>query len=346
MSLDLQDVSAGQNAMLNVAVKNLARLSSAGLLLAVFAVTTAVSSVQASSGEVPVSVELIREGVAHRPLFGISFPDDGKRGAAVGGRGTVLLTSDSGNSWSVHEVDTNLALLDVALAEDRIIVVGQMGLILVRDKDGTWIERPVDIKERLLSVDAHADGLAVAVGEFGQVRISIDGGTTWAAPDVEFSSFVDEGYDPHLYAVEITNAGRIIVAGEFGVVVISDDRGASWRLVRKGDESISALHVRSDGTGYAVGQNGIVLKTIDSGDRWERVDSGLGGNLLGVSSSPDGLVIVPGMRSMLVSTDDGATFVPVQDSDVNSNWYQQAATAGGGTFAVGHTGRILRLSVP
>ncbi len=338
-----QTVSARVATMYNVTVKALVGQSLAALAMTVLALTGIAGSAQAGIGDPPVSVELVRSGVAHRPLFGVSFAHDGARGAAVGDRGTVLLTGDGGKSWIAQEVDTDLALLDVTLAGNRIIAVGQMGLVMVRDESGAWTERRVGVEERLLSIDAHEDGLAVAVGGFGEVWISTDGGASWAAPDVAFSSFVEEGYDPHLYAVEITAAGRIIVAGEFGLVVVSDDRGSSWRLVRQGDESISAVHVRTDGNGYAVGQNGIVLKTKDSGDHWERVDPGLGGNLLGVSSSPDGLVIVPGMRNMLVSTDDGATFSAVPDSDVNSNWYQQAATGSGGVFVVGHTGRVLRL---
>lgn len=344
MSLRFQTVSAGGSTMFKAALKVL--VSTPLAALAMLPVTGVASSTQASSEEASAAVELVREGVAHRPLFGISFADSGKSGAAVGDRGTVLLTSDGGKSWSVREVDTDMALLDVALAGERAIAVGQLGLVLIRDQSAIWTESSVDIEERFMSVDLHADGLAVAVGGFGQVRISNDSGRTWAAPDVAFSSFVEEGYDPHLYAVEVTPAGRIIIVGEFGLVVVSDDRGESWRLVRQGDESLSAVHVRVDGTGYAVGQNGIVLRTTDSGDHWDRVDPGLGGNLLGVSSSSDGLVIVPGMRNMLLSTDDGGTFMSVGDSDVNSNWYQAAAMGSDGAFVVGHTGRILRFHAP
>jgi len=311
-------------------------------VLAVLLVTLGPGVTQAESDYAAVSTQLIREGTTHRPLFGIAFAEDGVRGIAVGDRGTVVLTRDGGKTWTTEGDDTALALLDVALAGERMIAVGQMGLVLIRVGDGAWERRPVGVDERLLSVDLHADGLAVAVGGFGEVRISTDNGSTWSVPDTAFSRFVEEGYDPHLYAVEITDSGRIIIAGEFGLVLVSDDRGANWRLVRQGDESLSALHVRADGVGYAVGQDGIILKTVDAGDHWERVDPGLGGNLLGVSATPEGLVTVPGMRNMLVSTDDGITFLRVGNEDVNSNWYQQAASGGAGTFVVGHTGRILR----
>ena len=314
------------------------------LALAVLSATMAGGMARAIADDSGASVQVVREGVAHRPLFGIAFSEDGMRGVAVGDRGTAVSTNDGGNSWVVEDADTDMALLDVALAGTRAISVGQMGLVLVRIDGDEWKEQSTGVEERLMSVDLHPDGLAVAVGGFGQVQISTDGGVTWSAQDTAFSSFIEEGYDPHLYAVEITKSGRVIVAGEFGLIVVSDDRGASWRVARRGDESLSALHVRENGIGFAVGQNGIVLKTVDFGDNWERVDPGLGGNLLGVSSTPEGLVIVPGMRNMLVSHDDGATFVPVNDPDVNSNWYQQAAAGSSGTFAVGHTGRIVRIS--
>lgn len=316
-----------------------------GVTAALLAVAFITDVAQAQSDNGDVSMQLAHSGSSHRPLFGISFERDGVRGVAVGDRGTVMLTNDGGSSWSTEDAETEMALLDVAVGDDRMIAVGQMGLVLVRVGGGEWEERYVDTHERLLSVALHDDGLAVAVGGFGTMRISVDGGSTWTTPDMDFSSFVDEGYDPHLYAVEITEAGRIMVAGEFGLIVVSDDRGDSWRLVRQGDESLSAFHVRPDGVGFAVGQNGIVLRTVDAGENWERVDPDLGGNLLGVSSTPDGLVAVPGMRNMLVSRDDGLTFFAMSDADVNSNWYQQAASGGSGTFVVGHAGRILRLSL-
>lgn len=311
-------------------------------LLAMLSAT--MSAVMAKADDAGVSVQIVREGIAHRPLFAISFSEDGKRGVAVGDRGTVIFTNDGGNSWMVENAGTDLAILGVSLVGAQMIGVGQMGLVVVRVEDGEWVKQSVDVDERLMSVDLHPDGLAVAVGGFGQVRISTDGGAMWSAPDTAFSSFVEEGYDPNLYAVEITRSGRIIVAGEFGLILISDDRGVSWQVARRGDESLSALDVREDGIGFAVGQDGIVLKTVDFGDHWERVDPGLGGNLLGVSSTPEGLVVVPGMRNMLVSHDDGATFAPVENADVNSNWYQQAAAGLDAIFVVGYTGRILRIS--
>jgi photosystem II stability/assembly factor-like uncharacterized protein len=288
-------------------------------------------------------LDVVRQGSAHRALFGVDFSDDGSQGLAVGDRGTLLQTDDGGVTWREQTAPTNLALLDVAITADAAVAVGQMGLVLARDADGDWTQREVEAEERFLAVDVNAGGLAAAVGGFGQLRLSEDGGASWRRPDVAFSSFVEEGYDPHLYAVDVLPSGRIVVAGEFGLVVVSDDRGESWRAVRSGDESISALHFREDGVGYAAGQNGLVLRSPDSGDTWVRVDPGLGGNLLGIASTADGTVIVPGMRNMLISTDDGASFRALDAVDVNANWYQRAGVGGAGLFVVGHSGRVLRL---
>jgi photosystem II stability/assembly factor-like uncharacterized protein len=288
-------------------------------------------------------LEVVRQGSAHRALFGVDFSEDGGQGLAVGDRGTLLQTDDGGVTWREQSVPTELALLDVAITRDGAVAVGQMGLVLARDADGDWTQRDVEAEERFLAVDLNGEGLAVAVGGFGQLRLSEDGGNSWRRPDVAFSSFVEEGYDPHLYAVDVLPTGRIVVAGEFGLVVVSDDHGENWRAVRSGDESISALQFREDGVGYAAGQNGLILRSPDAGDTWRRVDPGLGGNLLGIASTSDGTVIVPGMRNMLLSTDDGASFRPLDAEDVNANWYQRAGVGGAGLFVVGHSGRVLRL---
>ena len=79
---------------------------------------------------------------------------------------------------------------------------------------------------------------------------------------------------------------------------MSSGGGASWQALHRGDASIFALELRADGAGYAVGQNGTVLRTADGGASWAAVDAGTQAILLGVHSSADGQVIATGMRDM------------------------------------------------
>lgn len=288
------------------------------------------------------SVEVLRSGTAHRPLFGVDFQANGQTGIAVGGRGTLVITEDGGLTWTAESLETDLALIDVAMEGEQGIAVGQSGLSLVF-KEGRWRKVESGTEERLMAVDMNGKGLAAAVGSFGTVRISVDAGESWQPIPESLSQYVEGGYDPHLYAVQVDPNDTITIAGEFGLIAQSSDQGNTWKVRHEGEESLSGLHMRPAGIGFAVGQDGTILKTIDAGKSWAPVAASLTGNLLGVASTDDGQVIVPGMRHMYVSDDDGRSWKPVTDGDVNSNWYAQAAATAAGIIAVGHSGRIIRV---
>lgn len=75
----------------------------------------------------------------------------------------------------------------------------------------------------------------------------------------------------------VTNAGdRLVSVGEQGIVLLSDDQGASWRQSAGVPVSVTltAVEFVSDTDGWAVGHSGVVLKTTDAGERWQRIMTG------------------------------------------------------------------------
>src|SRR5205085_1036901 len=105
-----------------------------------------------------------------------------------------------------------------------------------------------------------------------------------------------------------------------------------------------ALDLRADGTGYAVGQDGLVLQTLDGGEKWAQLAPATKANLLGVRSM-GATVVVSAMHDMLASTDGGKSWRHVQAPDVQAAWYSGVAIAGNVVMAVGHTGRIVKVDI-
>jgi photosystem II stability/assembly factor-like uncharacterized protein len=99
-----------------------------------------------------------------------------------------------------------------------------------------------------------------------------------------------------------------------------------------------------DGSGYAVGQEGKVLRTTDGGNTWEVGSVGSNANLLDVLTDREGTVHITGIRTLLRSSDSGKTWAAIDAGDITSRWYQSLGSYGSGNvFLVGHSGRIVQI---
>ena len=301
-----------------------------------------------------VTLKNLLSGTPHQGLMAIAF--DGGVGVAVGAGGEIETTRDGGNRWQLTASPSPLALLGVDLKGGLGIAVGQGGLILVCHGSPDWKKMDSGTSERLFSVSVNSRGNAVAVGSFGTVIASSDQGATWQSIAPNWAALIHEQGDqftPHVYATHLDDNDTVTIAGELGVILRSSDRGKTWKVLHMGDssnhkedESLLSLDIRKDGIGYAVGQDGAILRSTDGGLQWTHVNSGTKSILLSIHSSSDGVIVVTGMYSMLVSKDDGKTWNLVIDQAVASSWYAGVARpSDGADIVVGKSGTIIRVSL-
>lgn len=289
-------------------------------------------------------VEELVSGTVHQALFAIDF--DGNKGIAVGADGEVQSTEDGGQSWERSKLPTNLALLGIEMRPERTLTVGQAGSGFIRTHGGDWRQLDMATTSRLFSVSSNAGGLAFAVGEFGTMVVSIDGGESWSAITLDwFEIGTEGGAEPHLYSVQVDNAGNVTVVGEFGLVLRSQDQGRTWNVVSKATASLFSIQIREDGKGFAVGQDGYAIKTTDGGQTWECFSLGSKAILNGVHSLPDGRVVVTAMREMMVSRDGGQSWSALEADEVTLIWYVGVSSSENAILAVGQGGRILKIGV-
>ena len=276
----------------------------------------------AAEDAISEAIEIVRTGIAHDALYALDM--NGEKGVAIGNFGLILETADSGATWNVTEPVTEQALLGIATDGERQIIVGQAATVLTRVGGGQWEQLENDLSQRLLNVDFDDNsGLVVAVGEFGAILRSRDHGKTWESITIDWMQYNDEGYEPHLYDVVVKDENTVVVTGEFGLILWSEDGGGTFTARHQGDESIFDIHLDADGTGtgWAVGQDGEVLRSQDAGQTWENIDAGSVANLLGVWSG-QGEVVIIGIRELLRSSDDGETWRKADDIKIVRTWYQ------------------------
>lgn len=321
--------------------------------LVLFAGASAYAVTKAGAKPEPTKlIKTLQQGIAHSSFFGISF--DAGKGVAVGGGGAIYESADAGSTWKkVDHKLTELALLSVDRRGTHTVAVGQMGVVMINDA-GKWTKVDSGDPSRLFSVSVNSAGLAVAVGEFGKVLKSEDGGRTWASTAPDWSAFADQESfgtgEPSIYASYVAESGEVTIAGEFGVMLRSTDRGASWKVLRPvtpGVPTIFAMYLvpAAEGTSYAVGQEGELLTSADGGVSWTRCTMATKANFLGVTAAADGKVVVTGMRVMMRSANGGLSWEAVEEGDTTTDWYQAVRTeaSSGRVIAVGHSGRIIQV---
>jgi photosystem II stability/assembly factor-like uncharacterized protein len=82
-----------------------------------------------------------------------------------------------------------------------------------------------------------------------------------------------------LYNAIALAGDRLVAVGEGGRIILSDDNGVSWRQVET-PTSVTLTNVRfaSPTTGWATGNMGVILQTVDAGRSWHMQFDGVQAN--------------------------------------------------------------------
>jgi photosystem II stability/assembly factor-like uncharacterized protein len=249
---------------------------------------------------------------------------------------------------------THSLMLDVAVAGDSLVAVGERGHILISSDGGaTWHQSAAPTRSMLTAVYFHDESLGWAVGHDSAILRTADGGITWElvswAPEEEaplfdvwfsdaengfavgaYGTFLvtfDGGaswdYEPisdddwHLNQVGASADGRLFIAAEAGMAYRSDDSGATWEELPSPYEGsfFGVLPLEGD-TVLLFGLRGHLYRSEDAGETWQEIETGTVAMLTSGAQLADGTVVVCGLGgTVLVSSDGGRTFTPHPQSN-------------------------------
>lgn len=195
-------------------------------------------------------------------------------------------------------------LTDVALAGERLVAVGEEGVILTSDDGKSWtqVPSPVDVMfTRLRFSDAKTGW---ALGYDASILQTGDGGKTWA-----LRNFDSKGRA--LFDVLFIDAQHGLAVGAYGGFLETADGGATWSK-RDSDLGALGMHLNQilklgDGSLLVVGERGLMARSCDYGATWQILDFPYGGSLFGALPRGDRGVTVYGMRGHVFATDDVST---------------------------------------
>ncbi|MEO8296963.1 MAG: YCF48-related protein [Burkholderiales bacterium] len=242
---------------------------------------------------------------------------------------------------------TTAMLLASTRAGERIVAVGEHGVVLLSDDQGKTFRQaktvPMDATLTAVSfVDAKQGW---AVGHWGGVLSTTDGGETWS------QQRIDVAVDRPLFAVHFFDAKRGVATGLWSLVLLTEDGGAHWTPVtmpvpegaKKADLNLLSLFADGKGRLFATAEKGVLARSDDQGKTWVYLSTGYKGSLWTGLAGTDGSLLAAGLRgSLFRSTDDGRTWTRLDSGSKSS--ISALAYAGTDIVAVGAEGLVLRSS--
>jgi photosystem II stability/assembly factor-like uncharacterized protein len=260
----------------------------------------------------PIDVPAAASALAARaPLLDVQRA--GARFVAVGRRGHIVYSDDSGATWRQASVPVSVDLVGVDFPNAEVgWAVGHEGVVLAtRDGGTTWAKQLAGattagaVAQPFLGVRFQSATCGFVVGAFNTIYRTQDAGRTW-------TPWMDRTANPaelHFYAVR---GGRdhLYLAGEQGRV---------WRL-RAGAEAFVPVPTPYTGTLFglvagpadavlAFGMRGAVYRSTDAGANWHRVTMPTGaGVTAGTTLDDSRIVLVDQGGGIHISRDGGRTF--------------------------------------
>lgn len=223
----------------------------------------------------------------------------------VGENGTILKTNNSGATWSKQLVSTTSDFYGVNFTDDNhgTIVGGDYseGILLTTSDGGTtWIQ-PQKYLGWLLNVSYTDTNHGVAVGAFGTIQKTTDGGSTWTE--------VSSGRTIDLYRISYSDEYNGSAVGGMGTLLRTTNGGVTWtEQTSAANEQLYGVCFTDENNGTVVGSSGTVLRTTNGGAVWSKTEIGWRG-FLGVSFTDiDNGMIVGDDGSIYKTTDKGTTW--------------------------------------
>jgi photosystem II stability/assembly factor-like uncharacterized protein len=286
-----------------------------------------------------------RESGVDTALYSVHFADD-QHGWISGQEGVILHTADGGKSW--QKQDSQATITDsegtrqalylfalYALDKDHAWAVGDRS-ILTSTTDGgkTWRARKVPMELDLsggqglasadpIFYDVHFTDLQHGwiVGEFGKIMRTEDGGETWKEQErtlMEGTGIFDLLDLPTLFSVNALNGQEGVASGLEGRIASTTDGGQRWTFDQVEVDvplldPLFRVVTFPDGSGWAAGAAGEVLRREPGEEAWKRAK--LGQDVLtwlhGISfSDQQHGWLVGGYGLIFRTTDGGKTWLP------------------------------------
>lgn len=236
-------------------------------------------------------------------------------------------------------------LLGIAKAGDRLVAVGERGIIVFSDDRGeNWRQSEVPTSVTLTAVSFPTKDIGWAIGHAGTVLITTDAGETWTrqldgvtAAQLAFDDakayaaskgedeplakrylsdaklLIDDGPDKPFLDIHFSNEKEGIIVGAYGLILHTGDGGQTWASWMTRVNNPDAFHyytiLQSQNNIYLAGEQGICFRSLDAGRTFQKIDTGYRGSYFTSTIMGQGILVIAGLKgNVFLSIDHGTSF--------------------------------------
>jgi photosystem II stability/assembly factor-like uncharacterized protein len=249
----------------------------------------------------------------------------GTTGYAVGDFGTLLKTTDAGDTWSGLPAGTFSNLTEVEALDGGSTVVAGGGCVARLSVDGgqsftriafTPVESSCPDGSHLAAlwyVSATHGYILLNDGSVLETNNGTDFATKTAIPGTRQAGGGVQPTD----IVFLTDTSGFVTTAD-GNIYATTDSGVSWKSVSNTNRPVRAISFASSKVGYAVGDGGLFLKTSDGGATWVPKDTGVGENYSAVRCADESACVTTtqsGTKLVITTTGGNAFSLPTLSTD-------------------------------
>ncbi len=188
---------------------------------------------------------------------------------AVGEKGLIIKSTDTGLNWCPQTTNTELTLRDISFINSETgFTIGDSGVILkTTDSGENWIKKEINIKNNLRAIYNLDINNSWICGDSGLIINTSDNGESWEIQNSGITSIISD--------IHFSNLNDGCALGYDGFFLYTSDGGNNWESNSHNGYKFRALDFVNDNNGYAVSSSvPLYPPPYNQSDIWKTTDKG------------------------------------------------------------------------
>jgi len=245
---------------------------------------------------------------SYSPYFNKVLFINPKKGFLIDNNGTVYKTLDGGINWQSIKILESNSLNHIFFVGEQIGYITESSGKILKTTDGgnTWTNSKVNFfSNAIFFLNKDAGYIST---DYGHIMKTIDGGLTWEKINQEIL--------PSFNKIFFLN-DTVAVGSSGNGIMKTYDGGKTWKVVSQ----LASYDLCQDGANafYAISNNKAICKSIDYGETWEKMNTGLQNDYKLISFSSKDSAIMVGDQGRIAETYDAGKTWKVLNYAGNSN---------------------------